>query len=579
MLREGQSVVFGRESSCTVVLDDHRVSRRHAALNLRHGAIELTDFGSRNGTTVDGGRVAAHAIVSVLAASVVRIGEAVVVFEVEHMATVEQCFDRATLEEKGNALLATARANKTRVGLIDLRWEHDDASNSKATAQATSSGIAVVPLRQLIARVAGPGGVVSHHETAGIILLCPSIDAAKLDATAALVRQLCAERKIPVVVKVALSGEARSVQELLLQSSQGTGVMPPPVMFQGGLYSLEKLVSRLDSSDASVLILGETGVGKDVLARSLHVRSRRAARPYVALNSAAFSETLFESELFGYERGAFTGAVQAKTGLLESAAGGTVFLDEIGEMPLSLQAKLLRVVENREILRVGGLTPRPIDVRFIFATNRDLRAEIEAKRFRSDLYFRVSTVSLKVPPLRERAEEIVPLAVHFIELAARRLGRPVPALLAPSKHFLRGHSWPGNVRELKNIIELAVLVYEDHAIRPSDLHIDPYIPVPVGTSDGEPTPSSGLASPTTVDAPPAPSYPPTSVAWDRAQPFPAGPALIHQPLRRIDRETERALIQSTLEQTRGNQSEAARLLGMPRRTLVKRLAEYRKRDP
>jgi two-component system response regulator AtoC len=539
-LREGRDIVFGREPDCTVVLADTRVSRRHAVLRLQGDAIAFSDLGSRNGSLVDGARIDANVFIHVRPTSVIRLGETVLVFEAAR-SSEQWCFDLATFEKKAGAILAKAKESKALVGLVDVRWEKRDM-----TTTSTAAAVSPMPLQQLLARIVGADGIVGAHDSGGMVLLCPNTDADKLQVSATLVRDLCAEHKIAVQVKTALSAEAQSVQTLLLQASRGPDASSPPVIFQGGLYSIDKLVSRLDASDASILIVGETGVGKDVLARSLHGRSRRANRPYIALNCAAFTEALFESELFGHERGAFTGAAQTKTGLLESAAGGTVFLDEIGEMPIGLQAKLLRVVENREVLRVGGLQPRPIDVRFLFATNRDLRREIENKTFRSDLFFRISTVSLKIPPLRERIEEIVPLALHFIEIGARRIGRPVPGLLDEARQFLKGHAWPGNVRELKNVIDLAVLVHEGDTIRPSDIHIESYIPV--DTADSKVGPVSTPDS--RVSPPPPPSY------------------------RRTDPELERAQILDALERSVWNQSAAAKLLGMPRRTFVKRLAQY-----
>ncbi|MBX3210006.1 MAG: sigma-54-dependent Fis family transcriptional regulator, partial [Labilithrix sp.] len=340
---------------------------------------------------------------------------------------------------------------------------------------------------------------------------------------------------------------ARTLDALLAELARGGAPEPravvPPVVFQGGLRSVDALLAKLDASEAPVLIVGETGVGKDVLARTLHARSRRAGRPFVALNCAAFTEALFESELFGHERGAFTGAAQAKVGLLESAAGGTVFLDEIGEMPLGMQAKLLRVVENREVLRVGALQPRQIDVRFLFATNRDLRREIEHKTFRSDLFFRIGSISLAIPPLRERLDDIAPLMTHFVESASRRIGRPVPRVLPETVRLLEGHAWPGNVRELKNVVELAVLVQDGDEIRPADIHIERYMAA-------EAAPSSSAAS----------VRDPESVT--------------SEPRTGAESKTEKERIVDALERSAWNQSTAAKLLGMPRRTLVKRLAQY-----
>jgi DNA-binding NtrC family response regulator len=546
-LREGRDVVLGRESDCTIVLRDSLVSRHHALLRVRAGSIELSDLGSRNGSFLDGARVASNVFVTVQPTAVLRIGGAVLVFEPAR-SSEHWCFDEPTFERKAAAIVATAKARRAAVGVVEVRWEKQDTATTSTVASSSS-----LPLQSLLARIVGPDGIVGAHDSSRMILVCADTDAEKLDASAALVKRLCSEHKVHAVVKTALSAEAQSVQALLQRASGSPGASTPPVIFQGGLYSLEKLISRLDASDASILIVGETGVGKDVLARSLHARSRRASRPYIALNCAAFTESLFESELFGHEKGAFTGAQASKTGLLESASGGTVFLDEIGEMPLGLQAKLLRVVENREILRVGGLQPRPIDVRFLFATNRDLRQEIENKTFRSDLFFRISSVSLKVPPLRERVDEIVPLALHFIEVAAKRIGRPVPTLMEGAAQFLKGHSWPGNVRELKNVIDLAAFVHEGDVIRPSDIHIELYIPI--GTADEKSSPVSE----------PEVRLPPTSS-------------------RRMDADAERAAILDALERTVWNQSAAAKLLGMPRRTFVKRLAQYdlprpRKRDP
>jgi len=545
-LREGRDLVLGREADCAIALRDSRVSRHHAILRLREGAVELSDLGSRNGSFLDGIRIVANVFVHVEPTAVLRVGGAVLVFE-EARSSDQWCHDEATFERKAAIILANAKERRTAVGVIEVRWRKSDMTTTSTVASASS-----VPLQHLLARIPGPDGIVGAYDKSRLILVCPNSDAEKLEASAVLIRRLCVDQEIGAVVKTGLSAQAQSVQALLLQTSRGPETSTPPVIFQGGLYSLEKLVSRLDASDASILIVGETGVGKDVLARTLHARSRRANRPFVALNCAAFTESLFESELFGHEKGAFTGAQQTKTGLLEAAAGGTVFLDEIGEMALGLQAKLLRVVENREVLRVGGLQARPLDVRFLFATNRDLREEIAKKTFRSDLFFRISSVSLKIPPLRERIDEIVPLTLHFIAVAANQLGRPVPTLMDGAAQFLEGHAWPGNIRELKNVIDLAVFVHEGDEIRPSDIHIEPYLLA--DTAELTPGPISD----------PEIRLPPPSS-------------------RRVDPEAERAAILDALERSVWNQSAAAKLLGMPRRTLVKRLAQYdlprpRKRD-
>src|SRR5690606_11385745 len=216
------------------------------------------------------------------------------------------------------------------------------------------------------------------------------------------------------------------------------------------------LVAEVAASRASVLILGETGVGKEVLAETVHALSGRTG-PLTRINCAALSESLLESELFGHEKGAFTGAVAPKVGLLEGAEGGTVFLDEVGELPLTIQAKLLRAVERREVLRVGAIRPREIDVRFVAATNRDLPREVDEGRFRRDLYFRLEGVTLVIPPLRERKGMIGRLALDFLREAARHDGR-TPRLSADALAALEAYPWPGNVRELKAVMERALLL-------------------------------------------------------------------------------------------------------------------------
>jgi len=218
-----------------------------------------------------------------------------------------------------------------------------------------------------------------------------------------------------------------------------------------------------------VLVLGESGTGKELVARAIHAGSPRQGRPFIAINCAALSETLLESELFGHERGAFTGAVAQKKGKLEMAEGGSVFLDEVGELAPSLQAKLLRVLQERTFERVGGTHTIPLDIRLIAATNRDLGAEAKRGNFRLDLYHRLSVVPLKTPPLRDRAEDIPLLAHRFLEAAAARCRRRVAGLAPATENLLLGYSWPGNVRELQNAIEHAVILGTADWIQPEDL--------------------------------------------------------------------------------------------------------------
>jgi len=310
----------------------------------------------------------------------------------------------------------------------------------------------------------------------------------------------------------------------------------------------------------SVLVLGETGVGKDVLARAIHRASPRAARPFLAINCAALSESLLESELFGHEKGAFTGALQTRPGLFESAEGGTVFLDEIGDLPMVIQVKLLRVLEQREVLRVGARTPRPVNVRFVSATNKDLEAASERGTFRQDLYFRLNGISLTVPPLRERGADIPWLVRRFLVTASRQMDRPThPALSPKALTALQAYSWPGNVRELRNVMDRAVVLAPGDVILPE--HLPPKLladavtpPTSTPPPDGSPSaPTAGIRRTTTR----------AGAVTDAAE-----------RLRRELDEAEKPRISEALSQCDGNQTRAAELLGISRRTLINRIIEF-----
>ncbi|CAI8700924.1 sigma-54 interaction domain-containing protein [Pseudomonas sp. Irchel 3H3] len=230
-------------------------------------------------------------------------------------------------------------------------------------------------------------------------------------------------------------------------------------------------LQQVAPSDASVLIIGETGTGKELVARHLHNLSARRNKPFIAVNCGAFSESLVEAELFGHEKGAFTGALSAKAGWFEEANGGTLFLDEIGDLPMPIQVKLLRVLQEREVVRLGSRKSIPIDVRVLAATNVQLEKAINAGHFREDLYYRLNVVSLELSPLRERPGDILPLIRHFIAEYSRRLGYGEVALDSEAEQKLVGYSWPGNIRELENVIHHTLLICRNHLIRVHDLHL------------------------------------------------------------------------------------------------------------
>jgi two-component system, NtrC family, response regulator AtoC len=356
-----------------------------------------------------------------------------------------------------------------------------------------------------------------------------------------------------VVVQATSAAGPRAVSAL---SSRPPSDASPLVLLDPEMKRAYEIAVRAAQSGISVLITGETGAGKEIFAETIHLRSNRRSRPLLRLNCAAMPEALLESELFGHERGAFTGATQTKVGLLESNDQGTVFLDEIGEMPLSTQAKLLRVLEEKTILRVGATKPRAIDVRFIWATNRDLRAEARAGRFRQDLYFRIAGVEFSIPPLRRRPSEIEPLARMFLERFCHRSGLPLPELTPEAVDALHRYSWPGNVRELKNVMERAPFLCAGARIEAT------HVPTDGADENGlfpaEETETTEVFLPRGAAAKAALPPLPSSIA----------PAT---GLRLKNEDAERALIGQALEQCAGNQTRAARLLGVSRRTLINHL--------
>ena len=332
-------------------------------------------------------------------------------------------------------------------------------------------------------------------------------------------------------------------------------------------------VERLARSDATVLVTGETGTGKELIARHIHNTSGRSG-PFVAVNCGAFSETLIDAELFGHEAGAFTGATHARAGWFESANGGTLFLDEIGDLPMSLQVKLLRVLQERQVVRLGSRRPVALDVRLVAATNIDLARAVAAQHFRADLYYRLSVAGVRLPALHERQADILPLAEHFVGVYCNRLGiRQVP-ISAEAADALRAYAWPGNIRELENVIHYALIVCPGHAIAASDLKLEPLMPAShrragdAGTADA---PVFGGYQPASAPAVEAPRPAERATAVARLPGF--FDELLREGGQSLFDNVERALVHAAFEHARGNQVRAARELGVTRnmvRTLLKR---------
>jgi transcriptional regulator with PAS, ATPase and Fis domain len=407
---EGAEIVLGRSATATVQIDDPKVSREHARIVRRDGALRLVDLGSRNGTRVNG---------------------------------------------------KTAR--------------------DESLALVSGDTITIGPLEILIAETAGPRAQRDPADPA------------------------------------APAGELPGV------------VVSDPAMAQ-----VFERVRRVAQAETTVLLLGETGVGKEVVAEQIHRQSGRGKGPLVRLNCAALPESILESELFGHERGAFTGADRRKPGYLETAGGGTLFLDEVGELGSSTQTRLLRVLEDRRFMRVGGREEIAADLRVVAATNRDLERDVRAGRFRQDLYFRLSAFIIRLPPLRERPSEIELFAELFGRQFASRMNRPRLRFQPDAMSALRAYDWPGNVRELRNAVEHAVVLAEDGVVTaqhlPDSMRSDPRPPAAGGVGGG------GMRD---------------QVA-----------------------ETERRAIEEALQAEAGNQTRAARRLGISRRALLYKLDKH-----
>lgn len=296
-----------------------------------------------------------------------------------------------------------------------------------------------------------------------------------------------------------------------------------------GLEQVIDLAKKVSKTDSTVLLTGETGTGKEVFAQSIHENSNRVGKSFVALNCSTFSKEILESELFGHKQGAFTGAIKDKKGFFEEANGGTLFLDEIGEMPLELQAKLLRVLETSEYIQIGDTTPKKSNFRLIAATNRDLKTESDAHRFRSDLYFRLNIFEIKIPPLRERVKDIAPLTQCFVEQFSEKINKKTLTIDPDFLHKLETYQWPGNVRELKNVIERSVILVNGDVLTPDVL---PY------EMQHQPEKSTKTLSAFSMQS------------------------------------IEKLHIQKVLNYTKGNKAETARLLEIGVATLYRKLEEY-----
>ena len=539
----GAEVTFGRSRSSTVHVDSESVSRTHARLTCENGRITIEDLGSRNGTRVNGTVIDGPRTLA--SGDEIRVGPSVAILSVTSRLGRPVPLGTTThLDERLAAEVDRGLRFRRTFGLVMLRLEGGDDACDAALSR--------------MARVARPMDVLVEYGADDLAVLLPEADRrATIDHATRLAQ---AARSGDVVVRAGaavfpecathaheLLSRARESLRAARRDRRDEPVVASPdeatvqasslIVADPQMERVFELARRVADHSITVLITGETGAGKEVVAEEIHRAGSRRDGPFARLNCASIPETLLESELFGHERGAFTGADRRKSGHFEAADGGTVFLDEIGEISPAVQAKLLRVLEERRFSRVGSTDEIEVDVRVVCATNRDLEREVQSGRFREDLFFRVSAFTIIVPPLRDRPGEIIALAEHFLSDVAGELGHPAPGLSPETQALLRSYHWPGNVRELRNAMERAVVMQSGGVIEPSDL--------------------------------------PESLRASRAQ----SPSSAAGDVRDRVAEVERNAIIEALDACEGNQTHAARRLGLSRRALIYKLEKYGLKRP
>jgi two-component system response regulator AtoC len=539
-------VIVGRSEAADLRIDDASVSRQHACVTLDGDRITIDDLGSQNGTFVNDTKITGehvlhandvitiHKTTLILHTTATAATAAVVLEMPAFRLRVEDEVDRAVRYERMLSVLCLVWPKPVLEKRRLERLVTEQLRRIDAASWAADSALYV-----LLAEASGDESIaIAERIRIKLDATALRIGHASCPADGYDVEALLASAHNAAIGAEpgAVGGTSRAFQTLTI-GNQRVIVADPTV---ARLYAL---IERLAPVDLSVLISGETGCGKELAATAIHMLSRRRAKQLVSLNCAAIQETLVESELFGHEKGAFSGAVATKAGLLEAASGSTLFLDEIGELAPSTQAKLLRVLETHRVTRVGDVREREIDVRIVAATNRDLEREVAAGRFRQDLFFRLSAATLYLPPLRQRQRELPLLATAFLDEACRRTGRGLMTISEGAMAALLAHAWPGNVRELKNLMQYVA------AAHPGPVLTAEHVAERVGRAKTGQVPAIENAS--------APADPPR-----------------FRPIAEELRELELTRMKEALEATQGNQTRAASLLSMPVRTFFEKAKLY-----
>ncbi|WP_395811758.1 sigma 54-interacting transcriptional regulator [Archangium minus] len=548
------SLLVGRLPTADIRVEDPSVSRQHARVLVEEGEVRIADLGSHNGVRLNGERVVGTQ--RLWSGDVVTLG---------HVTLVFHCGDRAL---PLRPMLDTT-ALRARLAEEVERVVSYERVVSVVAVELGASSIAVPELVHIAGKALRLMDLVGQVGTS-LVVVMPELGGEEAGIAAQHLLEELRPRVPEVRAGLATVPRDGLNADALLSAARAAALVAPAgtlqdsgpslyrlplgeravIVADAAMVGLFELLRRLASSPLPVLIHGETGAGKENAAWAVHHWSPRSGGPFVALNCAALPESLVESELFGYERGAFSGADKPRAGLFERASGGTLFLDEVAELSLAVQAKLLRALDQKRITRLGGSREQEVDLRIVAATHRVLADEVKEGRFRQDLFFRLSTAVVILPPLRERPRELPLLAQAFLEEACSRAGRPLLQLSAAAMGVLGAHTWPGNVRELKNAMEYVAATAPGPIIEPSHL-------------------PASLSQPVSP-APPAsePAAPPSVGGGEPA-------SRTFRPLAEEVRELERQRMVEALEATGGVQTRAAQLIGMPLRTFSFKLRQYK----
>ena len=572
-------LVIGSSAECELRIEDPSVAARHAVLHLGP-SVSIEDLASPVGTVVGDAKLPPQQLTALTPGEMITLGSVMLIFQKRMNNRPRRIWTHGYFETRLEEECTRAEMYHKEFALLRIHCERN-----------LPTGV----IEETLANVLRAVDVVGSYGPGEYEVILNDARPSGAELVRNRITSLLGTKDPNLRVGVACyPRDGRSADILTAIAAEALQLAPRPkdsaeVATSGvfrlsrAMRHLDQLIERVAVSTINVLLMGETGVGKDVFAERIHRLSLRSNHPLLRLNCASLSESLLESELFGHERGAFTGAVQTKPGLLETADGGTVFLDEIGELPISTQVKLLRVLEERVVLRVGSVKPRSIDVRFVAATNRDLELEVARGTFRQDLFFRLNGISIVIPPLRERVDEIESLATHFITEVCTKTGQiPMPALSREALNLMKQYAWPGNIRELRNVVERAVLLCSHGTITLT------HLPVEKMSASFAPRRVSApsRANPRHSEEPNAELRPAflrteapgaNGVESSQLAGLVDHPAIGRRGLRLpkdLQQEViarEKQQIIDALSACAGNQTGAAKMLGISRRTLVNRL--------